>query len=176
MSPVEITTAPLLLFGYALISNVAIAVVPHEPVVALYGKTLGVLSTAIIATLGTVLASWIDRVLLLPLLPQRLKKAPAGLLKTALNHFERWPFLILALSGLTPLPFWPFKLFAHLSDYPVGRYLAAIAVGRLPRYLLIAALGSALSGPAWIGAAGLFVVWALLSQWSQSPKKGNSNE
>lgn len=175
MSPVEIT-APLLLFGYAFLSNVAIAVVPHEPVVALYGKTLGVLSTAIIATLGTVLASWIDRVLLLPLLPQRLKKAPAGLLKSALIHFERWPFLILALSGLTPLPFWPFKLFAHLSDYPVGRYLAAIAVGRLPRYLLIAALGSALSGPAWIGAAGLFVVWALLSQWSQSPKKGNPNE
>ena len=45
--------APLLLFVYAFLSNVALAVVPHEPVVIWYGAHLGVVPTAVVATAGT---------------------------------------------------------------------------------------------------------------------------
>ena len=122
----------LALFAYAFVSNVALAVVPHEPVVVWYGPRLGIWVTAVVATAGTVLAAWVDHRLFLPLV-QRLAARRArtpGLLKA----FSRAPFAIIALSGLTPLPFFPFKAMAFTHGYPLGRYVAAVAAGRLPRY------------------------------------------
>src|SRR6266536_3226603 len=63
----------LALFAYAFISNVALAVVPHEPAIVWAGARLGIWTTAVIATAGTVLASWVDHrvfvLLLVPLFP-----------------------------------------------------------------------------------------------------------
>ncbi len=42
------------LFAYAFISNLALAVLPHEPAVIWYGARLGVWPTTLIATAGTV--------------------------------------------------------------------------------------------------------------------------
>src|SRR5205823_4235069 len=42
------------LFGYAFLSNVALAVLPHEPAVIWYGARLGVWPTTLVATAGTV--------------------------------------------------------------------------------------------------------------------------
>ncbi|MBI4539003.1 MAG: hypothetical protein HY704_05765 [Gemmatimonadetes bacterium] len=38
----------LSLFGYAFVSNVALALVPHEPVVIWYGGRIGVWPTALV--------------------------------------------------------------------------------------------------------------------------------
>src|SRR5438309_10016324 len=107
MSPAPLSAATgnapalaLALFGYAFISNVALAVVPHEPAIVWAGA--------------------------------------------------RAPFAVLAISGVTPLPFFPFKALAFAARYPLGKYLAAIAVGRLPRYLLLAWVGYAVHIPAWL--------------------------
>jgi len=67
--------------------------------------------------------------------------------------FHRAPFAIIALSGLTPLPFFPFKALAFAARYPRDRYVAAVAAGRLPRYLLLAWLGIAVRLPTWLLAA-----------------------
>src|SRR6266480_3403904 len=74
--PVMSTAFPsvaLALFAYAFISNVALAVVPHEPAIVWAGARLGIWTTAVIATAGTVLASWVDHLvfvlLLVPLFP-----------------------------------------------------------------------------------------------------------
>ncbi len=48
-----------------------------------------------------------------------------------------------------PLPFFPFKAMAFADRYPLGRYLAAVAAGRFPRYALLAWLGVAMSIPPW---------------------------
>jgi membrane protein YqaA with SNARE-associated domain len=146
----------LALFAYAFISNVALAVVPHEPVVVWYGPRAGIWVTALVATAGTVLAAWVDHRLFLPLV-QRLAARRArtpGLLKA----FARAPFAIIALSGLTPLPFFPFKAMAFTHGYPLGRYVAAVALGRLPRYALLAWLGLVIHIPAWL----LALVFVLL--------------
>ena len=138
----------LALFAYAFISNVALAVVPHEPVVVWYGPRVGIWVTALVATAGTVLAAFVDHRLFLPLV-QRLAARRArtpGLLKA----FGRAPFAIIALSGLTPLPFFPFKAMAFTHGYPLGRYVAAVAAGRLPRYALLAWLGIVIHVPAWL--------------------------
>ena len=66
------------------------------------------------------------------------------------RHFNRAPFAILALSGLTPLPFLQFKALAFAARYPLRDYLTAVAAGRLPRYALLAWLGSASSIPIWV--------------------------
>jgi ribonucleoside-triphosphate reductase len=68
----------------------------------------------------------------------------------------RRQFSDVALSGLTPLPFFPFKALAFAMRYPLGRYLGAVALGRLPRYLLLAWLGVAVRLPPALLAA-LFV-------------------
>jgi membrane protein YqaA with SNARE-associated domain len=152
----------LALFAYAFISNVALAVVPHEPMVVWYGPRAGIWVTALVATAGTVLAALVDHRLFLPLI-QRLAArrraaepgaAPRGIFKA----FARAPFAIIALSGLTPLPFFPFKAMAFTHGYPLGRYVAAVAAGRLPRYALLAWLGLVIHIPAWL----LALVFVLL--------------
>lgn len=143
----------LALFAYAFVSNVALAVVPHEPAVIWYGPRLGVWVTALVATAGTVAAAWADHRLFVPLVG-RLAARTAGAPPSCLARlFARAPFSILALSGLTPLPFFPFKALAFTARYPLARYLAAVAAGRLPRYLLLAWLGVAVRLPPWLLAA-----------------------
>ena len=145
-------SAALLLFGYAFLSNVALAVLPHEPAVIWYGARLGVWPTALIATAGTVLAGVVDHRLGVPLLA-RIKSRPGGPAPLVERAFRRWPFLILALSGLTPLPFFPFKLLALTTGYPLDRYAGAVAARCLPRYALLAWLGAAVRLPLWLFVA-----------------------
>jgi len=149
--------ALLALFAYAFVSNVALAIVPHEPVVIWYGARLGIWVTAVVATAGTVVAAWVDHRLFVPLLERLAAKRGAAAPRGIARLFARSPFAILALSGLTPLPFFPFKALAFTTRYPLGAYLAAVAVGRLPRYLLLAWLGLAVHVPAWL-LASLFIL------------------
>jgi len=152
------------LFAYAFISNVALAVVPHEPVVLWYGARYGVWWTAVYATLGTVAAAWIDHRLFVPLI-RKVEGTPffaEGTVGWLRQRFGRAPFAVLAVSGITPLPFFPFKAMAFADHYPLGRYLAAVAVGRFPRYLLLAWLGIVVRIPTWVLLV-LFVVMILPS-------------
>jgi len=139
----------LVLFAYAFVSNVALALVPHEPAVIWYGPRLGIWVTALVATAGTVAAAWVDHRVFVPLVRRLEARRQSG---TALiqRWFNRAPFAIIALSGLTPLPFFPFKALAFAARYPLGRYLAAVAAGRLPRYALLAWVGLVVHVPAWL--------------------------
>ena len=154
----------IILFLYAFVSNAALAVVPHEPIVIWYGPRLGVWTTALVATAGTVAASWMDhRVFsghVAALWARSQRDWSAGWLGWASRGFARVPFAMVAASGLTPLPFFPFKVMAFAVRYPRGRYLAAVATGRLPRYLLLAWLGASLRLPTWpfVLACALFLL------------------
>jgi membrane protein YqaA with SNARE-associated domain len=142
----------LILFLYAFVSNVALAVVPHEPVVVWYGAQVGIWLTAAVATFGTVTASWVDHRVFVPVLERVSTSRPltSGTVATLRRWFNKAPFAIIAISGLTPLPFWPFKAMAFADGYPLGRYLAAVAAGRFPRYLLLAWLGLLINIPTWV--------------------------
>lgn len=148
----------VLLFGYAFLSTVAVAVLPHEPVVISYGARLGIWPTTLVATAGTVVAALVDHRLFVGLI-QRMA-APRG--RSRLRAFGRFPFAVIVLSGLTPLPFLPFKALAFAMGYPIGRYTAAVAARSLPRYALLAWLGASVRLPAWLYAA-LFVLLVLPS-------------
>jgi len=137
------------LFGYAFLSNVALAVLPHEPVVIWYGARHGVWPTALVATAGTVVAALLDHRLLAPL----IGRAAARRTGIPGRVFRRFPFAVIALSGLTPLPFFPFKVLAFATSYPPGKYAGAVAARSLPRYALLAWLGASVRLPVWLYVA-----------------------
>ncbi len=66
------------LFGYAFLSNVALAVLPHEPVVIWYGARHGVWPTALVATAGTVAAALVDHRLFVPLIARAATRRTVG--------------------------------------------------------------------------------------------------
>lgn len=144
------------LFGYAFLSNVALAVVPHEPVVIWYGARHGVWPTALVATAGTVVAALVDHRLLVPLIERAAaRRAGTPALKPRLPErvFRRFPFAVITLSGLTPLPFFPFKALAFATGYPLGKYAGAVAARSLPRYAVLAWLGASVRLPVWLYVA-----------------------
>jgi membrane protein YqaA with SNARE-associated domain len=142
----------IVLFLYTFASNVALAVVPHEPLIIWYGAYAGVWFTAAVATAGTLTASWMDHRVFVPVLMRAAthRALAVGAIGAARRWFNHAPFAAIAISGVTPLPFWPFKLLAFTEGYPLTRYLMAVATGRFPRYVLLAWLGVAIPIPSWV--------------------------
>ncbi len=144
------------LFGYAFLSNVALAVLPHEPAVIWFGARLGVWPTTLVATAGTVAAALVDHRIFVPLIRRAAARRPSRAADPGpaargwSRLFARAQFATIALSGLTPLPFFPVKALAFTADYPLGRYLAAVAARSVPRYALLAWLGVAVRLPTWL--------------------------
>jgi ribonucleoside-triphosphate reductase len=145
----------LVLAAYAFLSNVALAVVPHEPAILLAGPQLGVWVTTLVATAATVAAAWVDHRVFGRWLAARAASVPPGRIP---QLFARAPLAILALSGLTPLPFFPFKALALSSGYALRPYLAAVTARCLPRYALLAWLGVAVRIPAWVLALAFILL------------------
>lgn len=152
--------AAAILFGYTFLATVALAVVPHEPGIILAGREHGIWVTALVATAATLASAVVDYVAFVPLI-RRVAHRPllrGGVVGWVRGHFSRAPFLILAGSGLTPLPAWPFKAVAFAEHYPLVPYLTATVVGRFPRYVLLAWLGELVQIPTWV----LVVAFVLL--------------
>ena len=152
------------MFGYAFLSTVALAIVPHEPIVIWYGGHYGIWLTAVLATAGTVVAAYVDHRAFVPLI-RRVAHTPffaEGTVGWLRARFTQAPFAVLAASGLAPIPAFPFKAMAFAEHYPRGRYVAAVAVGRFPRYVLLAWLGIVISIPTWVLVA-LFAAMLLPS-------------
>jgi membrane protein YqaA with SNARE-associated domain len=58
--------------------------------------------------------------------------------------FGRWGFGAIAVPALLPppVPMVPFLFAAGAMQYPAGKFLAALAFGRIPRYMLLAYLAA----------------------------------
>jgi len=157
-------TPTALLFGYAFLSNIALAVVPHEPAIIWYGPRLGLWTTTLVATAGTLLAAIVDHRVFGPLIGRMARRHAGGWPERLLRRF---PFAAIALSGLTPLPFFPFKALAFTTGCPAGKYTTAVAARCLPRYALLAWLGATVQVPTWIMVAlfALLMVPSLRMVW-----------
>ena len=172
-------TPAALLFAYAFLSNIALAFVPHEPAIIWYGPRLGVWTTTLVATAGTMLAAVVDHRMFAPLIARMARaSSPSSPLSASRRGgegvrtwperlFRRFPFVTIALSGLTPLPFFPFKALAFATGCPAGKYTAAVAARCLPRYALLAWLGAAVQVPVWIMVAlfALLMIPSLRMVW-----------
>lgn len=153
----------LYLAFYAIPANTAVSVFPHEPVLVYYGKFAHLGITAGAATVGTLVAAYLDHGVFVPVLNldglQAYKEK--ALYRRLVRYFQKWPFATLLVAGFTPIPFWPVKFLSFSVHYPLEKYLSAVAISRFPRYLLLAWVGSALEVPNWILFGVFGVVIAL---------------
>ena len=135
----------LTVFLYSIPANCAISLFPHEPVLVDYGTAgLNIWGIALAATLGTLVAGFIDYKVFAPVL--NLKRSAdryrdKNSYARANHWFYKTPFLTLAVAGFSPIPFFPFKFLVFASKYPLPKYLAALALGRFPRYCLLTLAG-----------------------------------
>jgi hypothetical protein len=68
------------------------------------------------------------------------------------------------------------RLLAPLSAYPIDKFVLAAAVGRFPRLLLIAGLGTLIAVPPWmLGAAGgALAAGALVRRLARRHRRGRA--
>lgn len=146
------TSSYLYLAFYAIPANSAISVFPHEPVVIWYGSQGSILWTAVAASVGTLVAGFLDHSVFVPVM--NLKgltgyKEKAWYQKAA-GLFMKYPFAVIVVTGFTPIPFFPFKFLSFSLHYPLWKYLTALLMGRFPRYVLLAWIGYMIHIPGWL--------------------------
>ncbi|UCC72898.1 MAG: VTT domain-containing protein [Gemmatimonadota bacterium] len=159
------TESYLYLAFYSIPSNTAISVFPHEPVLIWYGQFADMWLSAGSATVGTVIAGWLDHRVFVPVLnySRIISYKKKRFYRKSTDIFMRYPFATLVVTGLTPIPFWPFKFLCFSIHYPLWRYLTALATGRFPRYVLLAWVGAEFGIPAWILILSVVVIFAVYS-------------
>jgi len=153
----------LYLVFYAIPANSAVSVFPHEPVVIYFGSNGNVWYTALAASIGTMIAGFLDHSVFVPVMNlQSLAgyKDKAWYQKIA-RLFMKYPFLVIVVTGFTPIPFFPFKFLAFSVHYPLWKYVGALLTGRFPRYVMLAWVGSLFDIPTWALFAFFGVVIAI---------------
>lgn len=142
----------LVLFIYSIPSNSAVSLFPHEPVLVHYGTMYNPWLLAAIASIATLCSAYLDYRIFVPILNldalRRFKKML--IYRKVIQYFWKIPFWVIVIAGFTPVPFVVIKGLAFSSRYPLRRYMAAVFVGRFPRYYLLALMGQLYHIPSWI--------------------------
>lgn len=166
---------------YTVPSHVFVSPFPHEPVLLLIARTHNPWACAFVSIWGALVAALLDFRYTLPLLHRpgvRSRYVDLSLYRKSARWFGVAPFLTLVVTGFTPIPFYPFKFLALASGYPMGRYMLALAVGRTPRYWMLAYLGYVLQPPNWVLAllALAILTMALLGSRSRRAWPGGEED
>lgn len=100
---------------------------------------------AVMATLGSVLGGYVTYRLARKGGKESLeRRVSARTLKRVYAIFERWGFAAIAIPAMLPppMPLVPFLLAAGAMQYSVKKFLAAMALGRIVRYMILAYLSA----------------------------------
>ena len=100
---------------------------------------------AVMATLGSVLGGFVTYRLARKGGEKSLeKRLSAKSMKRVVKLFERWGFAAIAIPAVLPppMPFVPFLLAAGAMQYSVKKFLLAMALGRIVRYMILAYLAA----------------------------------
>ena len=168
-----------------ILANVYICVVPHEPLLLYYGKICGYWGASVVSAYGAFAAGVIDYETLRPFFRHdRVRKlyADRPSYKIGVRWFYKMPFLVMFLAALTPAPLFPFKFMAFSSGYGKYRYLAAVTLGRFPRYLLYTWVADRWNIPNWAIIALVLLTaaaagWGFLrAKWKSRQANENADE
>lgn len=100
---------------------------------------------ALMATAGALIGGYVTYRLALRGGKQMLERRfPRWQVDRVNRIFERWGFGAVAIPAVLPppVPMTPFLIAAGAMQYPVKKFLGALAVGRLVRYMILAYLAS----------------------------------
>jgi ribonucleoside-triphosphate reductase len=155
--------------AYVVPAHLLISVLAHEPMLFEAAKHYPPLLIASVGTVGCLVAALLDYAMIGWVVNHRLVKTElddSRAFRTAQRWFGRAPFLLVTASAFFPVPFYPAKILAIAREYPASRFLAAVLVGRLPRFYLLALVGGEVNAPrsALVSAGitlGLFAAWGI---------------
>ena len=156
-------------FLYAIPSHLLISVLANEPALFAAAKVAPPAAVAVAGTLGCLVAIILDYALIGWFTSRqfiRTELDDSRGFRAAQRFFGRAPFLLILLSALLPVPFYPVKILAIVRDYPLARFILALVLGRLPRFYLLALGGQKVQAPdsALVSAGvtlGLFAAWGV---------------
>ncbi len=133
----------IILLLYSIPSQFIVAVIPHEPIIFYYSKYFSPLMVTLVTLLGTLFAEYLNYMLvkLFFTIPKVDELRKYKTFKYATHYFLRLPFISLVVAAITPVPFYPFRIIAPASEYPLSKYLLALVVGRSPRFYILAYFG-----------------------------------
>ncbi len=141
----------VVLFFYTIPANSFIPF-PHEPAILYYGKFYSPALIAVFAGIATCFAGFIDYEVLTPVFEvkkiKQWKKHP--FYKKCVEYFYKMPFIAIVFAGFSPVPYYPFRVLAISTGYPMRKYLLAVFLGRAPRYYILAYTGYLFSIPDWV--------------------------
>jgi len=152
---------------YAIPSHMLISVLANEPMLLEAAKTNPPMAVAIAGTAGCVVAILLDYALIGWLINHRLLKGEIDDSKgfaRAQKFFGRAPFLFTVASAFLPMPFYPVKILAIARDYPIGRFILALIIGKIPRFYIWALGGKKVQAPKSALVSAL-VAMALMASW-----------
>lgn len=154
-------------FLYAIPAHLMISVLANEPMLFAAAKSASPLAVAVAGTAGCVVAIVLDYALIGWLVNHHLIRTElddSRGFRTAQRFFGKAPALLILLSALLPVPFYPVKILAIARDYPLPRFIVALVLGRLPRFYLLALGGQKIQAPnsALVSAAAAL---ALIGGW-----------
>lgn len=161
---------------YTIPSHVFVSPFPHEPVLLGIARDHGAWACALASTWGALVAAVLDYRFTLSFVHKpgvRAKYVDAALYQKASRWFAKAPFLTLVVTGLTPIPFYPFKFLALASGYSRTLYMWAMVVGRTPRYWMLAYLGYVLQPPTW-SLVVLAMIILGMALWGRSKTQSGS--
>jgi len=135
---------------YAIPAHLLISFLPHEPWLLFAAKLYPPPVVATVGVVGCLAAIMIDYWLIGWLVNHRFvapKMEQSQAFKTAERYFGKAPFLLIVVSAVAPVPFYPAKILAIATNYPIGRFIAALVIGRFPRFWALAILGERVQAP-----------------------------
>ena len=137
-------------FWYSIPGN-SFLWLPHEPAVIYAGAIYAPALVAAVGGLGTALASIVDHAVFTRVL--RLERLvpvkQTRIARLSVNLFNRQPWWTIVFFALTPVPFYPIRVLAPMSNYPMALYVSAVVVGRVPRYFVLALGGAWAKSLTW---------------------------
>ena len=144
------STNLLVLFLYSFPSEFLMAIMPHEPVLIYFGKFFSPATVMAVALSSTLIVELTNYFVIGQLFDLRaLRKVKASpLVDKATKLFLKAPFPALVFFAFAPIIFYPFRFLTVLSKYPARKYILAVALGRGPRFFLLALLGRTVEVPA----------------------------
>lgn len=152
-----VTLAPALaglyLLGLYCIPSNSILPIPHEPGVLYMARFYSPAAIAVTATAASAVVAFADYALVEAAMrhPRIQGARDARMMRWAVRWMTRYPFAIIVAFSLVPvLPISVVRALAPISGYPLRRYIAALVVGRLPRFYLLAWLGRVVLIPTWV--------------------------
>ena len=177
-------SSALVAYGlYAIPAHLLISVLLNEPMLWAAAKVSPPMLVAIAGTIGCLVAIAVDYAIIGWLVNRKFIKAEiedSPSFQRATRFFGRAPFLFITGSALMPVPFYPVKILAIASDYPIARFATALVLGRLPRFYLLAVTlkqAPAPQGALLSATAGIALIagWLLWRTWQRN-RRANPSE